>query len=88
MIPRNAARRSEGARKSTAKTGRVGNHGPVSLFKLGGASAILYSVLLVVIVALFAATDLLEAQDASEVLVAFASCVGSTANVSRPSMRV
>ena len=42
----------------------------VSLLKVGGASAILYSILLVVIVALFAATDLLDAQDASEVLPA------------------
>ena len=42
----------------------------VSLLKVGGASAILYSILIVVIVALFAATDLLEAETASEVLPA------------------
>ena len=42
----------------------------VGLFKVGGASAILYSILIVVIVALFAASDLLEAQNASEALPA------------------
>lgn len=42
----------------------------VGLFKVGGASAILYSILIVVIVGLYAASDLLEADTASEVLPA------------------
>lgn len=42
----------------------------VNLFKVGGASAILYSILLVAIIPLFAAADLLEAENASEVLPA------------------